>query len=172
MKITLCGSARFEQWFRFWDEMFSLCGHIVYNLAVYPSDKKGEKNWYTEEQKNLLDKVHKNKILESDAIFLINPFGYIGDSTKEEIEFAKHNNKKMYALESWGVDCGVGCNHYKAIRNLKKSFGIEENYVSPIDTTSNNFKSIYTDDEIIGPAGKLRSFVAASDDEFKYEILK
>lgn len=50
MLITLCGSARFEKEFKEINERLSLEGHVVYSLAVYPSDKPC-KNWYTAEQK-------------------------------------------------------------------------------------------------------------------------
>ena len=42
----------------------------------------------TEEEKIILDKLHKQKILMSDLIFIINKDNYIGSSTKSEIEFA------------------------------------------------------------------------------------
>lgn len=55
MIITLCGSARFEQDFHEWNERLTLAGHCVFSLAVFPSIKGGEKNWYTDEVKQTLD---------------------------------------------------------------------------------------------------------------------
>lgn len=95
MKITLCGSARFESGFKLANERLSLAGHVVYSLAVYPSDKNGQKTWYTDDQKATLDRVHLEKILNSDAIYVIAPGGYIGESTKREIEYAKRHGKKV-----------------------------------------------------------------------------
>lgn len=88
MIITLCGSARFEQDFKKWNERLTLAGHTVFSLAVYPSDKQGEKNWYTEEQKRELDAAHFRKIEASEAILVINTDGYIGESTTREIFYA------------------------------------------------------------------------------------
>jgi len=95
MKITLCGSARFEPQFKEWNRRLSLAGHLVYSLSCYPSDHGG-KDWYTAEQKIMLDLVHKDKIANSDAIVVINENGYIGDSTRSEIEHARALGKKIY----------------------------------------------------------------------------
>lgn len=44
--------------------------------------------------KEMLDDMHKRKIDLSDEIFVINVGGYIGESTKSEIEYAKATGKK------------------------------------------------------------------------------
>lgn len=104
MKICLCGSAKFELQFHEWDEKLTLAGHVVYSLAIYPSSKEGNKDWYTEEQKQTLDLVHLAKIEESDAIVVLNvpatdyEEGYIGFSTRREIEWAKIRLKQVYYL--------------------------------------------------------------------------
>ena len=36
----------------------------------------------------------------ADAIYVINVGGYIGESTKSEIEYALRNGKKVYYLEN------------------------------------------------------------------------
>ena len=45
--------------------------------------------------KVMLDDMHKVKIDMSDEIFVVNVGGYIGSSTKKEIEYAMANNKKV-----------------------------------------------------------------------------
>ena len=95
MKITLCGSARFEKEFKDANESLTLKGHTVYSLAVYPSDKAGEKNWYTGAEKVLLDLAHLRKIMESDAIHIVGD-GYIGFSTAREILWAKSLGKIIH----------------------------------------------------------------------------
>ena len=45
--------------------------------------------------------MHKQKIDTSDAILVINKNGYIGDSTKSEIEYAKAQNKEIIYLEKY-----------------------------------------------------------------------
>lgn len=98
MKLTLCGSAKFEETFHMWNEKLTLAGHIVYGLAVYPSSKKGDKNWYSEAQKTTLDLAHFAKISNSEGIVVLNVDGYIGDSTRREIEWARMNAKRIFYI--------------------------------------------------------------------------
>lgn len=49
--------------------------------------------------KEMLDDMHKCKIDMADAIYVINVGGYIGESTRSEIEYALKNGKKVYDLE-------------------------------------------------------------------------
>ena len=49
--------------------------------------------------KEMLDDMHKRKIDMADEIFVINVGGYIGSSTKSEIEYALKNGKKVNYLE-------------------------------------------------------------------------
>ena len=49
--------------------------------------------------KEMLDDMHKRKIDMADEIFVINVGGYIGDSTRSEIEYAVKNGKKVNYLE-------------------------------------------------------------------------
>ena len=50
--------------------------------------------------KEMLDDMHKRKIDMADEIFVINVGGYIGDSTRSEIEYAKSHNKEVKYLEA------------------------------------------------------------------------
>tara|TARA_Y100000114_G_C11764120_1_gene332363 strand:+ start:45858 stop:46394 length:537 start_codon:yes stop_codon:yes gene_type:complete len=168
MKITLCGSARFEDYFKFWNEQLSLCGHVVYSLSVYPSDKQSGKDWYTEEQKQVLDQVHLDKIRNSDAILVLNRHAYIGESTMKEIEFARNLGKTVYALESWGKGYGIAGNHYQAIQNEAKFFDVYGKG-SPIPTTSPDMKGMFVGDELFGGAGERRSAVCRAKDKFYEE---
>ena len=99
MIITLCGSAKFENGFHDWNERLTLAGHCVFSLAVFPSVKNGEKNWYSDEIKQTLDLAHFHKIDASEAIVVINQDGYVGFSTTREIEWAKRKGKAVYYTE-------------------------------------------------------------------------
>ena len=44
--------------------------------------------------------MHKRKIDMADEIFVINVNGYIGESTKSEIEYTKKHGKKVNYLEN------------------------------------------------------------------------
>ena len=49
--------------------------------------------------KVMLDDMHKRKIDMADEIFVINVGGYIGDSTRSEIEYAREHGKVVRYLE-------------------------------------------------------------------------
>ena len=50
--------------------------------------------------KAMLDDMHKRKIDMADEIFVINVNGYIGESTKSEIEYATTTGKVVNYLET------------------------------------------------------------------------
>lgn len=95
MRITLCGSAKFEKEFKEWNKNLTLAGHVVYSLACYPSDNGG-KDWYDQDQKSILDIMHLAKIDNSEAIVVINENFYIGESTKREIIYARYRGKEIF----------------------------------------------------------------------------
>jgi hypothetical protein len=92
MKITLCGSTRFRDQFELWNKRLTLAGFVVYSVAGF--GHSGDS--FTPAEKELLDLVHLRKIAESDAIAVIDIDGYIGDSTRREIAWAKMNGKHVY----------------------------------------------------------------------------
>ena len=95
MVITLCGSTRFRAQFEEMNKKLTLEGHVVLSVGVF--GHFGDK--ITEHEKNMLDMIHKKKIDMSDAIYVLNVGGYIGESTWSEIEYAKQHNKKVFYLE-------------------------------------------------------------------------
>jgi hypothetical protein len=137
MIVTLCGSARFEPWFKSWKLALHLAGHPTFDLAAYPSQMLAGKNWYSDSEKEMLDYVHKEKINASGAILVLNVFGYMGPSTLAEIEHARTVSKvQVYFLESWGKGNGIDTNHYEHIQMAaKQALGEHYGKGSPIDTT-------------------------------------
>jgi hypothetical protein len=97
MRITLCGSTRFRDAFDFWNTHLTLAGNAVYSVAV---DAHGESRTAlpTDKEKELLDDVHLMKIMNSDAIFVLDIDQYIGSSTAREIAFAKSRGKEVHFL--------------------------------------------------------------------------
>ena len=55
---------------------------------------------FSEDEQQILADIHYNKIEISDAIYVINVNGYIGNSTSKEIEYAKKLGKEVLYLES------------------------------------------------------------------------
>lgn len=90
--ITVCGSLRFKDEMMKIAEKMELQGNCVIT-PIYPTNP--DKDAYTNEEANMLDKMHKEKIKISDAILVVNVDNYIGSSTKSEIEFAKNLNKEI-----------------------------------------------------------------------------
>lgn len=91
--ITICGSLKFKSEMIAVAEKLELQENAVIT-PIYPTNSN--KDAYTDEQVDILDKMHKEKIKISDAIYVVNAGGYIGTSTKSEIEYAKHLEKKFY----------------------------------------------------------------------------
>ena len=98
--ITLCGSTRFKEEFEAAAKCLSLKGYIVLMPHVF-AHYLG-----VEIKEEALKKLHKEKIDMSDAIIVINQNGYIGENTKEEIEYAKLKGKKVYYRY---VNCETDC---------------------------------------------------------------
>ena len=94
--ITICGSMRYSK------EMMK----IAWDLEV----KKGYSviqcvyNIENEDCKEIdfstLDKLHKKKIDISDAIYVVNIDGYIGNSARNEIDYAIKNGKEVIYNEN------------------------------------------------------------------------
>lgn len=134
LTITLCGSARFEALFKAWNEALTICGHTVFTLTAFPSEK-GRKAWYSESVKQEMDAAHFRKIALSDGILVINRFGYIGESTMREIDHARSLGKDVYFIESWGKGEGVSAVSGVVLRELCESFDLGRACKSPIDTS-------------------------------------
>lgn len=90
--ITVCGSLKFMKEIMNISEKMELQGNCMLT-PIYPTNS--DKDAYTDDQALMLDKMHKEKIKLSDAILVVNVNGYIGSSTKSEIEFAKSLNKEI-----------------------------------------------------------------------------
>jgi len=95
--ITLCGSTKFKDQFMAEQKRLTLEGNIVISVGLF--GHSGDNEVWTQDTKEMLDDMHKRKIDLADEIFVINVGGYIGSSTKQEIEYAKQNNKTVTYLE-------------------------------------------------------------------------
>ena len=73
----------------------TLLGNIVISVGCFGHSG----DTFTEEQKVMLDDIHKRKIDMSDAIYVINKDGYIGASTRSEIKYAIAHGKQVILME-------------------------------------------------------------------------
>lgn len=89
--ITICGSIKFQNEMLCIARKMTLEGNIVIT-PIFSVDKSSN---VTPSEKEIFDKVHKEKIKLADAILVVDVDKYIGKSTKNEIEFAKYLNKEI-----------------------------------------------------------------------------
>lgn len=95
--ITLCGSTKFKEHYLEAQKRLTLEGNIVISVGLF--GHSGDDEVWTEGTKAMLDDMHKRKIDLADEIFVVNVDGYIGESTRSEIEYAKANGKVVKYLE-------------------------------------------------------------------------
>lgn len=102
--ITLCGSTRFKDEFYETQKRLTLEGNIVISVGLF-GHAGDQEVWENMDEgtvtrtKQMLDDVHRAKIDMADEIFVINVDGYIGESTRGEIEYAKATGKPVRYLE-------------------------------------------------------------------------
>lgn len=102
--ITLCGSTRFKDEFYDLQKKLTLEGNIVISVGLF-GHSGDEEVWDGMDEgtlgktKVMLDDMHKRKIDMADSIYVINVVGYIGESTRSEIEYALAHGKKVEYLE-------------------------------------------------------------------------
>ncbi|MEF2564815.1 MAG: hypothetical protein UIT86_08205 [Oscillospiraceae bacterium] len=102
--ITLCGSTRFKDEFMESQKRLTLEGNIVISVGLFGHAGDAEV-WENMDEgtltktKEMLDDMHKRKIDMADEIYVINVGGYIGSSTKSEIEYANATGKGIRYLE-------------------------------------------------------------------------
>lgn len=97
--ITLCGSTKFKDEFIKAQKQLTLEGNIIISVGMFGHADGEFGNVITPETKVMLDDIHKRKIDMSDEIYVINKNGYIGESTKGEIEYAIKTGKRINYLE-------------------------------------------------------------------------
>ena len=87
--ITLCGSTKFKEQYLETQKLLTLAGNIVISVGLF--GHSGDDEVWTEGTKAMLDDMHKRKIDMADEIYVINVGGYIGDSTRSEIQYAEEH---------------------------------------------------------------------------------
>ena len=99
--VTLCGSTKFKEDFIKEQKRLTLEGCIVISVGLF--GHSGDDEVFTDGVKEMLDDMHKRKIDMSDGIYVLNVGGYIGSSTRSEIEYALAHGKTVSYLEPQSV---------------------------------------------------------------------
>ena len=111
--VTLCGSTRFkDDFFRVQKEL-TLEGNIVISVGLF--GHSGDDEVWTAGTKEMLDDMHFSKIDMADEIFVVNPGGYVGESTAREIGYALMCGKAVKSivpihLDRYTPECGFNQN--------------------------------------------------------------
>lgn len=117
--VCLCGSTRFYEDFMYHNYRLTMEGCIVLSIGFFThrptvhrvptQDQRDNPRFIqphgsgvgcTDEQKIALDELHKRKIDLADEVFVINVGGYIGESTRSEIEYAVTHCKPVRYFET------------------------------------------------------------------------
>lgn len=95
--VTLCGSTKYKQAFIDANFTETMAGRIVLSVGGF-----GQVDGIslTDEEKQMLGSLHKRKIDISDEILVLNVGGFIGESTRSEIEYARLHGKGVRFLET------------------------------------------------------------------------
>ena len=99
--VCLCGSGQFKDVFERENERLTLGGYIVLAPGCFRFHRKNAEfvPVLGKTRKTMLDKMHLQKIDMADEVFVLNVGGYVGESTRREIEYAKKSGKPVLWLE-------------------------------------------------------------------------
>ena len=97
--VTLCGSTRFVNEFNIVRKQMTYDGYIVLSIEIVTTQQRHEDPQHVSPHtKAMLDELHKRKIDLSDGVVVLNVGGYIGESTRSEIEYAESQGKPVRYL--------------------------------------------------------------------------
>lgn len=98
--VAICGSTRFRAEMAEANRELTLAGCMVLAPGVFAHD--GDE--ITEEQKAALDELHLRKIDLADQVLVVDPGGYVGESTRREIAYAEEHGKPVSRLNEESTD--------------------------------------------------------------------
>jgi hypothetical protein len=104
--VVLCGSTRFWRDYLEWNDTLSRAGKIVLSVGCYvhanvslSDGSPGIRREVTPEEKRQLDQLHLRKIDMADEVLILNRNGYMGESTRAELEYARAAGKIIRFVE-------------------------------------------------------------------------
>jgi len=100
--VCFCGSTRFANTFMIERWKLEKQGIITLGINILPTGYFTESDHHGAEQegvKDILDELHKSKIDISDEVVILNVDGYIGESTRAELDYAISKGKKIIYFE-------------------------------------------------------------------------
>ncbi|MHA0041398.1 hypothetical protein [Deinococcus sp. PEB2-63] len=101
--VCLCGSVRFLAEFDAASLAETLAGRIVLSVGSHRQrDEDALAHLSSAEREAALERLgelHLRKIDLADEVLVINPGGYVGESTRREISYAQQTGKPVRSLE-------------------------------------------------------------------------
>lgn len=103
--VCLCGSTRFVDEFNRQRKALTEAGEIVLSIEVVTTQAREDDPQHCDPAlKARLDELHKRKIDMADYCLILNVGGYIGESTRGEIDYAFAAGKEIKFLESIPIE--------------------------------------------------------------------
>lgn len=102
--VCLCGSTRFKEAFEKAARDETLAGRVVLSVGMFGHVEELDMAGSVKRQ---LDKLHLFKVELADEVLILNVGSYIGESTRNELEYAKGLGKTIRYLEPVEGRCDV-----------------------------------------------------------------
>ncbi|WP_460530245.1 methyltransferase domain-containing protein [Flindersiella endophytica] len=104
--ITLCGSTKFEAEFAEVNQRLTMEGCVVISLGMFRLPDLPDYDWTADSSdlRGRLGRVHFQKIRMADEVYIVDPGGYIGESTRREIAYAESLGKPVRYLSREHLD--------------------------------------------------------------------
>jgi len=106
--VCLCGSTRFTELMLIKQWELTKKGYVVLSWCALPDSYfQGKDKAHIGDQegvKKIVDEVHLRKIDLSDEVLILNVGGYIGESTRNELNYAKKKGKTVLFLEARRIE--------------------------------------------------------------------
>ena len=93
--VAICGSTRFRDEIAEVNRELTLAGYIVLAPGVF--GHAGDP--VSDADKARLDRLHLAKIDLASWVYVVNPAGYVGDSTRREIAYATSTGKQVRFMD-------------------------------------------------------------------------
>ena len=98
--VTICGSMKYEK------EMLRIAFLLEtkHDLNVLQCVYNIDNLDISEKERSFLENTHFRKIELSDAVYVVDIEGYIGNQVSKEIEFAKSRGKEIILHSEYGIE--------------------------------------------------------------------
>lgn len=97
--IYICGSSKFKDDFIEQSKLLTLQGNIILSVNVFGHSGDNINTLWTDTIEDMLIDMGKRKVDMADEVFVINKNGYIGETTKLEIDYALSKGLPIRYLE-------------------------------------------------------------------------